>query len=74
MTSEQLEARRKVYQDQLAVAQQVALRAQQQALEAQQQIGQLQGAIADCTYWLDELMKTGKIAGASGSDSDTIKP
>jgi hypothetical protein len=67
MTADQLEARRKVYQEQLAVA-------QHQAQEALQRIGQLQGAIADCAYWLEELAKTGTIARVSGADSDTMKP
>lgn len=58
MTKDLLESRLKVYQDQLAVAQQVAVTRQQQMVEAQQQVLQLQGAMADVTYWLGELAKT----------------
>ena len=57
MTKAQLEARQQVYQDQLAVAQQVAAQHQQKMLEANQQILQLQGALADVAFWLSELAK-----------------
>ncbi len=55
MTKEQLDARQKVYLDQLAVAQQVAAGHQQKMAEAQQQILQLQGALADIAFWLSKL-------------------
>lgn len=58
MTKELYEARRKAYQDQLLVAQQYAANGQRQMLEGQQQMQQLQGAIADCDYWLGELAKS----------------
>ena len=57
MTKAQLEARQKVYQDQLLVAQNVAASHQQKMLEAQQQSWQLQGALADVIFWLSELEK-----------------
>lgn len=57
MTKAKLDAQQKLYQQQLAVARQVAASHQVQLEDARQQVQQLEGALADVAFWLSELDK-----------------